>query len=323
MNSAPCCPICRADDWQDLGSRQYHANDMDNLSEYEKRRFRVLFEIWFPNKTQVTLTNSICRECGFVSNLPRPEESDVGKKYEFLSSLGQDYSFYENDEMARKRSIRTFKECSKWLDERSRILDYGGADGRIMAEFSERGHNCYLVDYNESPKPYVTKLGDTLDEIDEVDPFDLIVCNHVIEHVAEPVEVLSNLGKMLKNTGRIYVEVPMEIWRKPPLKSEPVTHINFFVAGSLRRCLEEAGFSVKSIIQGTYLHQSGRVLPAVRGVADRDGGNGTCQASGYDSVVQFISPDIATRVRRAWDLRERFPAIATHKFKKLFNLSNR
>src|SRR5690606_8198435 len=125
--------------------------------------------------------------------------------------------------------------------------------------FVDHGHPAFLVDYNQSPQPYVSKLADTIEGLSE-QHFDAIICNHVIEHVADPVAILRHLSQHLSDDGFLYVEVPMEIWRKPPLQEEPVTHINFFVAASLRRCMEEARIFPIRICLGSYLHPTGRIL---------------------------------------------------------------
>ena len=63
----------------------------------------------------------------------------------------------------------------------------------------------------------------------------------------------------------------MEIWRKPPLQPEPVTHINFFVPGSVRHCMHRAGLVVDYSRLSAYLHPLGassflRYMPWADGV---------------------------------------------------------
>ena len=61
-----------------------------------------------------------------------------------------------------------------------KVLDYGGGDGRLMQAFQNAGKECYLVDYNQSCIPGVTKLADKIQEVEQT--FDLIICSHVLEH---------------------------------------------------------------------------------------------------------------------------------------------
>jgi SAM-dependent methyltransferase len=114
--------------------------------------------------------------------------------------------------------------------------------------FVDRGDRCFLVDYVRDTVDGVTKLGDTLDELPSEERFDGIVCSHVIEHVAQPWELLSHLVRHLTPEGRIYVEVPMEIWKKPPLQEEPVTHVNFFSAPSLHYLMMRCGLRVDECV---------------------------------------------------------------------------
>ena len=92
----------------------------------------------------------------------------------------------------------------------------------------KRIRNVFLVDYNQNCISGVTKLADTIEDLSQSKKFDLIICNHVIEHVAQPLQVLKKLVSYLDDHGHIFIEVPMEVWKHPPLAREPVTHINFF-----------------------------------------------------------------------------------------------
>ena len=112
-------------------------------------------------------------------------------------------------------------------------LDFGGGDGKLLAPFVDAGHDCYLVDYNTEPLPGVKKLADTLDGVD--DTFDAIICSHVLEHVADPLGTLRDLRARLRPGGRIYAEVPSEVWRGIPIERDPVTHVNFFTVASFGR----------------------------------------------------------------------------------------
>ncbi|MFI5205920.1 MAG: class I SAM-dependent methyltransferase, partial [Candidatus Paceibacterales bacterium] len=77
--------------------------------------------------------------------------------------------------------------------------------------------------------------------------FDVILCNHVLEHVAEPLDSLKRLRTLMNDGGIIYAEVPFEVWGGIPIEKEPVTHINFFTPQSFKAMFEGAQFSVLEI----------------------------------------------------------------------------
>lgn len=306
------CENCGAGDWDTLGKATYRKADAERHGEYVKKRLKVLFEVWFPGKDEVELSSLACENCGFVCYSPRPDETDIDAKYLALSELGQDYGKEEASENAKKRAARMFRKLSRWLpNSAGDVLDFGGGDGRLMADFSAAGHRCYLVDYNEEPSDLVQKIGNTLDSVAEDQRFDFIVANHVIEHVAEPKSVVSSLAGLLREGGRIFVEVPMEICGEAPLHSEPVTHVNFFVEGSMRRLIEESGLIPLESRLTTYLHPSGRLLPVIQVVAEKRDGQSVSdsnKSSGRREVAAWLSPTLFDKVKREWCLRENFPA---------------
>lgn len=120
-----------------------------------------------------------------------------------------------------------------------------------------RGHNCHLIDYAGKKLPGVHYLGSQLSDIQAGRKFDLIVCSHVLEHLADPYSVVHALRHYLAPRGIFYVEVPLEIWKKAPLPVEPVTHVNYFTVDSLRILLERADYKVLTCEEGLYTGENG------------------------------------------------------------------
>ena len=159
MQTETSCEICGRNDWQVLGQRTYTDSQQKNDSLYQQLRFRVLFDRWFPGQTQVTLKSKLCKNCGFIIYMPRPEAKDIDAKYRYLQELkqaNQDYrqvtGLLAHDsplEMVRSRSLFRYINQYGDLKRVTRILDYGGADGRLMVAFRDSGKQCYLVDYGE------------------------------------------------------------------------------------------------------------------------------------------------------------------------------
>jgi SAM-dependent methyltransferase len=292
------------------------------LSDYEKLRFRVLFDVWFPGQEEVMMSSLLCRGCGFVCYSPRPEEKDLEAKYRFLNATGTDngQTSYESS-IETDRAQRLFHYLRRFLNGPSEIMDFGGGDGHLMRGFIEAGHSCYLLDYGRRVVPGVEKLGDTLTDLPVDRKFDLIVCNHVLEHLAEPLGTLLKLREFIRDGGLMFVEVPMEIWRQAPLHNEPVTHVNFFVPGSLRACLQLAGFFVNYCTLSAYLNSDGRILPAVRAVALKASQTYStlCEKSSWSGVVEvnkYLKPTFTTRIQRMLVMRENFGGSIAYQFSR-------
>jgi hypothetical protein len=293
------CEVCGGTSGEPLRSRSYSAESVSRGDEYDRKRFRVLFEVWCAGASEVTFTAVMCKDCGFVCDLPRAEPDDVHSKYAALTSWGQDYGESDTDAIVERRSRNIFAAVQSAIPLKPpmRILDFGGGDGRLMRTFRAAGHHTFLVDYNISPVEWIQKLGDTLDNLTPTTRFDLIVANHVLEHVAEPTDVVRRLSRHLYEDGHLFLEVPMEIWRAAPAPLEPVTHVNYFVPGSLRRCLEEAGFDVvfcrlAQCVCAPGIHVAVQALakPPAKVVAPR--------ASGVHEVAAFLAPSVRQKIRR-------------------------
>jgi SAM-dependent methyltransferase len=267
----PKCPVCDARHWQLIGERKYDQSDKAVLDEYTARRYRVLFELWFPRTDTVTLKAELCRTCGFVIYVPRPTETDLTAKYRFLNETGADYGRIPAESPRElRRANDLWRRLRRHTTGRTRrVLDFGGGDGRLMVPFVRRGHECHLVDYHPEAVPGVTRIASTLEDVSSADPYDVIICSHVLEHVAEPRPILSRLAALLDERGVLYVEVPMEIWRRPPLQREPVTHINFFTVDSLRALIERSGLRVARCRMGSYRHPAGHRATVIRAIARR------------------------------------------------------
>lgn len=316
MIDDPFCPVCEAADWEVIGLRTYDRAALVSASEYVRKRMRVLFEIWHPGKEQVVNRSLLCRRCGFVIYSPRPTAEDMDRKYRFLTSLDAD----ENQqciapEQESKRAARLWKKMACYVRlKETRVLDFGGGDGRLVVPFAVHGCNCFVVDYSPQVVAQVTRLGATLDELSSEERFDIIVCSHVIEHVADPFTVLTRLYEQMTEGGVIYVEVPMEIWTQPPLQEEPVTHVNFFTTDSLRTLLQRAGLQPFSVKMANYHHPLGHHTVVVSAIARRvTGSSPHVGYSGAAGTRKLLNPTFATRLQRALLRPQDLPRTVWHK----------
>lgn len=306
MLSETGCEVCGWNNWEVLGNRVYTKSETMNYSHYVKKRYRVLFEKWFVGKDRVTLTSSLCRRCGLIVYFPRPEKQEIDSKYRFLEEMGQDYgeniSHDSINELRRSKNLYRFLKKNINLPKVNKILDYGGGDGRLMYQFRKRRKQCYLIDYNKSPAIGISKLGDTIDQLAIDEKFDLIICSHVIEHVAEPLLVLQKLRRHLNKDGYIYIQVPMEVWKRPPFHIEPVTHINFFTPNSLYNLMVAVGLIVHKCKLLGCLYPSGFKGYDVRAVGSRMIGVGEQNHRLFrkPDAAEYIKPNIVRLLHYHW-----------------------
>lgn len=269
MLTEPSCPVCGVFDWQELGTRTYHAADSSKASPYIRKRLEVLFQVWFTDSSEVTLASVLCRRCGFVCYTPRPDDSDVSRKYAFLAGEAcTQHEISQHLASDKQRSQHLHSLLNTYLGLESSILDFGGGNGRLMQAFLAAGHSCSLVDYPGEKLPGIQYFGSQLSEIELGRKFDVIVTSHILEHLVDPYQVVSDLRNYLAAPkGILYVEVPLEIWKTVPLPVEPVTHINYFTVDSLRILLQRAGYQVLKCVEGPYMTEEGGTGLAIRAYA--------------------------------------------------------
>jgi SAM-dependent methyltransferase len=268
MLSNPTCPVCGSADWTTIGRRTYRPIEGGKASAYVRKRLDVLFHVWNDDASEATLSSVLCRRCGFVCYTPRPEEEDIARKYAFLAAdATTQHEISQELASDDDRSQALYKRVSQHLSPNAAVLDFGGGNGRLMRAFLAHGLSCSLIDFPGRKIPGLVYLGSRLSDIEDGRKFDLIVCSHVLEHLADPYKAAHALRSYLARGGVFYVEVPLEIWRKAPLPIEPVTHVNYFTVGSLRILLERAGFDVFSCGEGGYTTEDGEPGLAVRALA--------------------------------------------------------
>lgn len=274
---------------------------------------------------EITLRSLLCETCGFVTYAPRPTSEEIDAKYRFLARVASDVNNRIDAESVgeQQRAERLWRKCRRHLHRQPcRVLDFGGGDGRLMRPFIQHGHRCFVVDYSTETIRGVRWLASTLDDLPAGERFDLIVCSHVVEHVAEPLQVLSRLRSLLVDSGGIYVEVPMEIWRMAPLHDEPVTHVNFFTVESLRFLLARAGFADLHVRMEGYRHPAGHRSVVVSGFGRHiDGVHADVSNAGAaSSTRELLNPRLRTRIQRALLNPRQIPAAAYCRIKN--RLSN-
>lgn len=170
------------------------------------------------------------------------------------------------------------REIRRWLDSYKLgtggrtldILDAGCGDGINLVGldriFRDLGQPIALagIDYNEVRIERARQLGVTSDvrvgSLLATDlataSVDFILLNHVLEHIPDKRPVLVELRRILRPGGLLIVGVPNEGCALARLRNHVLQpsvlrttdHVHFFTASSLRRDLDDAGFTVGQVL---------------------------------------------------------------------------
>ena len=157
-------------------------------------------------------------------------------------------------------------------------LDYGGNEGRTFTD--KIGTQAkYVFDISGIPTIKGVKRIANFDDLKNY-KFDFVMCNHVFEHLTQPLSMMQNFRQLAQPDTIFYIEVPSEnpfthsagkhslkknisllfnpnfniyllakyyfqMKKCPPMPMKE--HINFFTPESIRKMAEVSGFNVINI----------------------------------------------------------------------------
>ncbi|MFA5133285.1 MAG: methyltransferase domain-containing protein [Patescibacteria group bacterium] len=205
--------------------------------------------------------NVICKNCGLVYVNPRlsKEEYDSFHRKEFLSEKNLD----DTCQVSAKRQAKDFdikKSIYNFLEDKilsgQNILDIGCGFGTLLDIFKKNKNiNAYGIELGDldvkfSREKYGLDVFQiSLEEFaakeENYGKFDVIILHHTLEHLPEPLASLSQIKKLLKPQGILYIGVPniLNIKKRPDIFFQ-VGHPLSFSPHSLKSLLEKAGFGV-------------------------------------------------------------------------------
>lgn len=208
-----------------------------------------------------------CDACTAVWLDPRPATSELGVIYP------PTYYAYEMDKNISPLAIKG----KEWLDrkkfagvlkiigrEPASFLDIGCGNGRYLEMFAKRGmprEKIYGLELSDSKISELRKRGFNaycrrVEDCSEIPPgsIDLATMFHVIEHVADPLEVIEKIGTWLSKDGHLVLETPNIASLDARLFNETYwggyhipRHWTLFNAQSLAQLLDRAGFELEHL----------------------------------------------------------------------------
>lgn len=205
-----------------------------------------------------------CVKCKHLQIFPLP-----GKKSE--------KEFYEKDKQSRlilkninvsdliKRSRNdTQRRVNKILknpETEKSILDIGTGYGFFLAALDENGCKAEGIEISSSRLKIaktITKTKIYKKPIDKANTtsvrYDLITMFHVLEHVANPIDMCRNLKTYLKKSGKLIIEIPNANDHMLKKSTEykkfywQRAHVSYFSVKSVKSVLRTAGYSKIKVI---------------------------------------------------------------------------
>jgi hypothetical protein len=205
-----------------------------------------------------------CRDCGFGQPETLPTTHDF---FDLLYAMKWSTESLDKEfDLGYKDLI--FEVVLKGLERRKpaglpkTLLDVGTHVGRFVWLARQAGWEAEGAELNPVTARYaVDRTGATIHHCRAQDlasqgrRYAAVALNDVLEHIPRPVEVLAGLRPLLHPGGVLAVKVPngprqrfkegIRRWilRRPDAGvAVRLVHVNHFTAGSLRKCLEAAGY---------------------------------------------------------------------------------
>jgi len=190
--------------------------------------------------------------------------------------------FGEDYEVARSLWVRLFEQLNNKRTLRHLAFNHGGGghlleigvgSGSLLQDARNAGFQVTGCDLSRPICESVSrKLGvpvhcGAVSELPRSARFDVVVMNHILEHVADPVGLLREVRNRLSPGGVLHVAVPNIACLSavlPGWASYEPYHLTYFSSSTLRMALTRAGFTVEREL--SYESFSGWFLAGVRTV---------------------------------------------------------
>lgn len=141
-----------------------------------------------------------------------------------------------------------------YIKQKKTVLEIGCGAGGILKFFQDKGLNVLGCDFDNEYLNFGRKKGLNLirGSVEEVEAnyADIIILNHVIEHISDPVKFLKQLRPVLKKNGIIFIGVPGILNLRTKFYQSNIqrylqnAHVWHFSLGTLENVANQAGFSL-------------------------------------------------------------------------------
>lgn len=211
-----------------------------------------------------------CEACELGLTMPQLSDEDLGRYY-----AGDYYeSFYEHSDQGARSALRRLRSrlAARGAARRyrrppfalnglepARLLDVGCGSGDLLAHFAERGWRTYGIEPGGAAASAAARRGAEVhegtlrDQPWEPGSFELIVFQHSLEHIGDPVDALRRARELLSPDGTLIVAVPnWSSWQRRAFGDrwamlDVPRHLQHFSPRALTRLAEKLDLQVEDV----------------------------------------------------------------------------
>ena len=210
-----------------------------------------------------------CVNCGLVYLNPMPTSEELKQYYE------EDYDFilHRNSQHYLKGSEsikRELFEYEKYV-KKGRLLDVGCGTGNYVFRAQELGWESYEIEISRIYSDFLRNelglnvMNVSIEEVNfSSNYFDVVVLNHVLEHLFDPKNMLKKIYGFLKKGGILAIYIPNELeslystlmldnllfYFQPG--ERPTDHLYFFNKKTIQLLLRTTGFKIIELTTGNF-----------------------------------------------------------------------
>ena len=235
-----------------------------HLKYYEAEYVPFLKERMFENKDTETKL-AYCPDCGIYYSSYRPTDKEMEllyknyrdekylkqrQKYEpdYTEEFNKDLGYSEKNKTIRNNHMQSLLCRYTDVNKIKTVLDYGGDSGQNIPSFFTESEN-FVYDVS-GLKPVEGVKSISREELHNK-KWDFIMCNHVLEHVSYPLNIINEIIDILAEDGLLYLEVPNDMpyinsFLNNTKKQKVLIHehMNFFTVKSFYKIFNRDDFLI-------------------------------------------------------------------------------
>ncbi len=124
----------------------------------------------------------------------------------------RDYDYEKYSSTFRNIFLTRYKLIKRYI-KKGRVLEIGSSTGIFLEIFKENGFEVFGVEPSGSSeiakKKGIKVYKGYFEKLDiPKNSFNLVILNHTLEHMEDPIFVLKKVNSLLKNNGLVFVDVP-------------------------------------------------------------------------------------------------------------------
>jgi 2-polyprenyl-3-methyl-5-hydroxy-6-metoxy-1,4-benzoquinol methylase len=225
----------------------------------------------------LSLSVVICKDCGLIQTNPRMTQESYNEFYNeeyralYMGKEIHTQEFFEG-QCERGRELYDFIASHGCLNEPESklVLEVGCGAGGILHSFREKGCSVIGVELGRAYVEYgkekydLNLISGTLHTVDFHRRPNVVIYNHVIEHILTINEELQRLHEILADDGIVYLAIPSvknlkNTYQMNFLRLMQNAHVYHFTSRTLGNLMKKNGFEVfadNEIVRGIYRKSS-------------------------------------------------------------------